>query len=83
MVDFDTPQLKAVKNLLDAYISLDINNVEPLMSKDFHYEPLPESTDYSKLTKELTYKVWGGVLSLLNKLEVRTLHRRTAPKPAD
>jgi hypothetical protein len=63
--------LKAVKNLLDAYISLDLNNVEPLISKNYHYEPLPESTDLSKQSKEDHLQVWKGVFSSVNKLEVR------------
>lgn len=54
MVDFDTssPKLKAVKQLLDTYISLDLNNLKPLISKDYQYEPLPESLDIANQGKE-------------------------------
>jgi hypothetical protein len=83
MVDFNTPQLKAVKKLVDAYVSLDLNNAEPLTTKDFHYEPLPESTGYSKQSKEVHLQVWRELLSSVNKLEVRVRHRRTAFKLAD
>jgi hypothetical protein len=83
MVDFDTPQLKAVKNLLDAYISLDMNNVEPLLSKNYQYEPLPESTELSKLSREIHLQMWGEAFSSVNKLEVCIRHRRTAFKPTD
>jgi hypothetical protein len=31
----DTPEVKLVKRLSDAYATLDINNVEPLLSKDY------------------------------------------------
>jgi ketosteroid isomerase-like protein len=83
MVDFDTPQLKLVKNLFDAYASLDVNNVEPLLSKNYQYESLPESTELSKLSKEDHLQVWKPVFSSVNKLEVRIRHRRTAPKLSD
>ena len=73
MVNFDTPQSKAVKRLLDAYSSLDMKNVEPLISKDYQYESLPESTDLPKQTKESHFKMWGGVFSSVKKYEVRNL----------
>jgi hypothetical protein len=83
MVNFDTPQLKAVKNLLDAYASLDLNNVEPLISKNHHHESLPASTDLPKQSKEDHLQVWKGVFSSVNKFEVRIRHRRTSPKLSD
>ena len=52
MVGFDTPQSKVVKKLLDAYCSLDANNLEPLLSKNYQYLPFPENTDLPKHTKE-------------------------------
>jgi hypothetical protein len=41
----DTPQVKLVKRLSDAYSTLNINNVEPLLSKDFQFETVPESAN--------------------------------------
>jgi len=81
MVDFDTPLLKAAKKLCDAYISLDMNNVEPLMSKNYQYEVLPECTDFPKLTKEGHIQAWEGILSSVNKAEVCIRHWRTVFKP--
>jgi hypothetical protein len=69
--------------LLDAYISLDMNNVEPLLSKDYQYEPLPESTELSKQSREIHLQVWKEAFSSVNKPEVRIRHRRTAFKLAD
>ena len=82
MADFDasTPQLKAWKKLSDAYLSLDMDSVEPHLSKDFEYEPLPESTDVSKQTKESHLQMWRKVFSLVNKHEVCIRHQSTAFK---
>jgi len=37
MVDFDanTPQLRALEKLVDAYVSLDLNNLESILSKNY------------------------------------------------
>ena len=74
MVEFDTPQLKVVKRVADAYLSRDTNNIEPLISKNYEYEPLPESADLPKQTKEGHLQMWRGIFSSLNKLEVRIRH---------
>jgi len=71
MAEFNTPQSKAVKNLLDAYATLDLNNVEPLLSKNYHYELLPESPDLPVQTKESHLQTWGGIFSSVKKFEVR------------
>jgi len=80
MVDFDTstPQLKAVKQLFDAYISLDSNNVRPLLSEDYQYEPLPESPDIANKGKGDHIQEWREMLSLLTKFDVRIRQQRTA-----
>jgi len=57
MVSFDTPQSKAIKRLFDAYGTLDMKNVEPLISKDYRFESLPESTDLPVQTKESHLKM--------------------------
>ena len=81
-MDFDpkTPQLKAVKKIIDAYISLDLNNLVPLFSKDYQYEAFPKSTDLPAQTRENHLQVWGRVFSPVNKLDVRIRHWRTAFK---
>ena len=73
MVDLDTnaPQLRVVKRLIDGYCSLDMNNVEPLLSKKFQCEILPECTDIPKQTRESHLQSWGKLFSPGNKAEVR------------
>jgi len=73
MVELDTsiPQLKALKRVLDAYSTLNMNNVQPLLSENYQYEAFPESADLPKLTKEGHRQTWGGIFSSLNKFEVR------------
>jgi len=72
MVDFDasTPQLRAVKNWLDAFITLDMKNVEPLLSKNFQYHPFPETADISKESGGKYLERFGGALSAASKAEV-------------
>ena len=81
MADFDasTPQLKAAKNLCDAYLSLDMNKAKLFLSKNYQGEMLPETDDFPKQTKESHSQTWGKIFSLVNKHEVRIQHRRTPP----
>jgi hypothetical protein len=82
MADFDasSPQLKLTKRLSKAYLSLDLSDLEPILSKNYQYESFPECADLPKQTKESHLQVWRGILSSLNKLEVRIQHRRIAFK---
>ena len=82
MVVFDTstPVLRAAKELCDAYMTLDMNNIQPLLSKNYQYEVAPQCTDFPNLTKEGHLQLWGGVLAAVNKLEVRIRHWRAAFK---
>ena len=79
MVDFNasTPQLKLVKKLADAYVSLETSNIEPLLSKNYQYEAPP---DFPKMMKESHLQMLEGVFSSLNKYEVRIRYRRTVFK---
>jgi len=85
MTDFDasTPQLKAVKNWLDAYCTLDMKNVEPLISKNFQYQAFPETPDIPKETGKIHIERYRDIFSAASKFEVCTQHRRTAFKLAD
>ena len=71
MVNFDTPQSKAIENLFKAYATLDLNNVEPFLSKDYQYESIPESPGLQKQGKEGHLATWKEIFSSVNKLEVR------------
>ena len=73
MANFDatTPQLKAVKRWFGGYISLDLDSVEPIISKKFQYQSFPESTELPKETKESHIKRLREGLSAVTKFEVR------------
>ena len=73
MVNFDaTPQLKAIKRLMDAYASLDMNKVEPLLSKNYQQQPFPPSTfDLPEEVKKNRFGKFRKVSAALRKLEVR------------
>ena len=71
MVNFDaSPQLKLVKNWLDAYLTLDIKNIEPFISKSFQYQAFPETTDIPTEEREKHIEKYKEVLSALSKIEV-------------
>lgn len=74
----NTPQLKAVKRLIDAYVSLNLNNLEPVLSKDYRYEALPEVPGVPIQTKEAHLEMWKEVYSVVSKLDVRIRQRGTA-----
>jgi len=84
MANFDTstPQLKVVKKLLDAYVSLDMSNAEPLLSKNFQYQPFPE-TGLPKEAKGGHIQRIAGILAAVSKFEVCIRHLRTAFKLAN
>lgn len=73
MVNFDaSPQLKAIKRLMDAYASLDMNKVEPLLSKNYQQQPFPPSTfDLPEEVQKNRFGKFRKVSAALRKLEVR------------
>ena len=71
MSNFDTPQLKLLKDYTDANCSLDINNIAQYMSKDFKYQTFPKTPEIPDQSKEMHIQNWGAILSLLTKVEVR------------
>ena len=73
-----TPQLKVVENFLDAYCTLDIKNVEPLIPKNFAYQLYPKVPNLSGGPKEQYIKKFIPVLSLVKKLDV-SIRRRGTP----
>lgn len=74
-IDATTPQLKAVKNLLDAYLTLDVKNVEPFISKNFTFQTFPKIADHPEEAKGAHFERYGTLLNLLKKGEVRLQHR--------
>ena len=77
-IDDTTPQLNLVKRLFDAYCTRDINNVLPLLSKDYTFQTFPKIPDMPDETKASHLERYGPLLSLFTKVEVCTQHRGTA-----
>ena len=81
MTLFDaSPQLTLVKKLHDAYRTLDVKNVEPLISKNFQYYPLPESMGLPKEERREHIQRIGRTFQLFSKIEVCIHHRRNCPQ---
>ena len=76
-----SPQLQTVKKFVDAYHALDMNRVEPFISENYQYYPFPDSADLPKTTKEGHIQMFRGILSTVDKADVRIW--RTALKPTN
>ena len=70
-LDASTPQLKVVKDFVDAYLIPDINKAVPLASKNFTYQTFPKISDHPDEARVGHFERWGSLLSLLEKAEVR------------
>jgi len=76
MTDFDaSPQFTVVKKWFDAFATLDTRNVEPLVSKDYQYQVLPESMGLPTEEREEHFQRVREMFPLFKKFEVRTRHR--------
>lgn len=51
-IDTTTPQLKAVKQIVDAITSRDLTTLELPFSKDFSFKTFPEAARLPSLMKE-------------------------------
>ena len=71
-IDAKTPQLAVIKRLFDAYCTRDTRNVLPLLAKDFKAQSFPKRPELPDEAREEHVKKWGGIQSLLSKIEVRT-----------
>jgi hypothetical protein len=65
-----TPQSEAVKNLLDAYYTSDMNNVKPFISKDFKFQTFPNINNPFDELKEGHLERSAVFFSLVTKVEV-------------
>lgn len=73
----NTPQLKAVKKLADACTSGNVEDAEPVLSKDFRFKTFPETAQLPDLTKDKYIQTYGKIFASLAKMEVRTQHGET------
>ena len=76
-INATTPQLKLVKQWLEAHASRDIDKVAPIISKNFKFQAFPKTTDIPEEAKEGHLQRYRGILGALTNVEVRTQHWRT------
>ena len=81
-INVTTPQLKVLQKCIDAYATLDISKVEPVLSKNYIHETLSKSIGLPDETKEEYVKSYikryEEMLSSFTMIEARIQHRRTA-----
>ena len=70
-IDTTTPQLKVAQKWIDAYISLDIEKIKTVASKNYRHQTLPKSTGLPEETKEEYIQRYGGLLPVFTKFDVR------------
>ena len=72
MPSFDgtTPESKAVKNLIDAYLTFDLKNIVPLIAKDFKFLSFPAIPEHPDEGKEAHLERYAPLFSMFTKLEV-------------
>ena len=80
MSDFDasTPQLKVVKGMIDAFVSLDPSGLDALFSKDYQYKVLGGPPGLARLENEKHSGRIQRLLAEVAKIEVGIQQRRTA-----
>jgi hypothetical protein len=72
MPDFGaSPQLQTIGKFIDAYHALDMSKVEPFISENYQYYPFPDSADLPKTTKEGHIQMFRGIVSAVDKVDVR------------
>ena len=79
----NTPQLKAVKNMIDAWLTLDLVKVAPFLSKNYKYEAFHAGDNQALLAAENHAEVAQAVLRGVSKLDVSIQQRRTVLDPTD
>jgi len=76
MTNFDaSPQLTLVKKWFDGFATLNPRNVEPLASKDYQYQILPESMGLPTEEREENFQRIGEMFPMFKKFEVCTQPR--------
>ena len=84
MSNFDgtTPESKAVNNLVDAYLTFDLKNIMPLISKDFKFLSFPAIPEHPDEGKEAHLERYAPLFSMFTKAEVCAQHRGNFPELA-
>ena len=77
-----TPESKAVQNLMDAYLTLDLKNIVPLISKDFKFFSFPTIPEHPDEGMEAHLERYAPLFSMFTKIEVCAKHRGNVSKLA-
>ena len=72
--DGTTPESKAVKNLIDAYLTCDLKKIGPLISKDYKFLSFPTIPEHPDEEKEAHLERYAPLFSMLTKVEVCVQH---------
>ena len=78
-----TPQIKVIKNMIDAFSSLDLGKFNTLFSKDYQYEGFNGITDLAHADNATRIATSQTLLSGLTKSEVSIQQRRTVFNPTN
>lgn len=71
-LDATTPQSKVIKGIVDAFATRDLNNLEPILSKDLVFKTFPKVAEHPDLTKAQYLRMYGAMDALFARAEVRT-----------
>lgn len=82
-MDTSTPQLKLVKKWIDAYLSLDLREMDKVLAKGYKHEALPKTIGLPEETKEEYMKRYGELLPVFTKYNVCIQRRITTFELAD
>ena len=80
-IDATTPQLKVVKDWIEAHSSLNPENAEPHVSKHFKLQSYPKSAHPPHETREDYFKKHKKMAAATTKAEVRVQHLQTVFDP--
>ena len=69
-IDASTPQLKVLQKWLNAFDSLDANNLDPVLSKNYRHETFPKSIGLPEEGKEEHIERYKKTLPSLSKFGV-------------
>lgn len=74
-----TPQLKAVRTVVDTYASRDLNS-STIFSKNFKYQSFPKTADHVEETRDVHFQKYESVLSSYAKKVVSVRSCRSQQK---
>ena len=70
-INATTPQLKLVKNWIDGYLSRDIRNLQPYLSKNYKFQTFPKIAELPDEVMGEYVERYAPIFSSFNNLEVR------------